>query len=191
MNRSLAASFLLAISLIGCATTPVRNPEAGIKLEEANEALDQLTRRVDEFYTKFEMLREDTVSLYRQPGWSEMEEIIEQFSTSDNPEDDAFSSLEARDANNEWINRWGLPWESLFSRYLSLVQRCNAMEIRRLVLLSELRGAQSKFLGLVMDFSEQKEGKQIFDVAEVLGKSADELETYAPNSMGLYDVSPP
>ncbi len=190
MKRTFAASFLLAISLIGCATAPMRKPEAGIRLEEANAALDQLIRQVDEFYSRFEELRQDTVSLYRQPGWSEMEKIIEQSSTSDNPEDDALSLLEARDADGEWINRWGAPWEGLFARYLSLTQRCNAMEIRRLILLSELRGAQSRFLGLVMDFSEQKEGKQIFDVAEVLGRSADELEGYSPNAIGLYDVNP-
>ncbi|MGV8073045.1 MAG: hypothetical protein AB2L11_00580 [Syntrophobacteraceae bacterium] len=190
MTRTIAASILLAFSLVGCSTVPPKKPKSEMQLVDANIALDKLHESIAKFYEKLEAVHQDTLSLYQQPGWPEMREIIQRSSSSDNPEDEAVTALEAADENDEWSRNWGLPWESLFSRYLSLVQRCNAMEIRRFILLSELRGVQSRFLAVALELSELNEFKAITAVVDTLGKSADELETYAPNALGLYDMSP-
>jgi hypothetical protein len=152
-----------------------------------------LNERINQFFSAVEVIRQDTLSLYRQPEWTDIQEVVESASLSENPEDDALTVLEAMEASGEWGRRWDTPWQSLFARYLSLVQRCNALEIRRLLLLSDLRGVQSKYLAAILELSsleDDAEGQPMYAIVEVLDKSADELDAYTTNSIGLYDVSP-
>lgn len=177
--------------LVGCATAPPRNPQAEAGLLEANSALDALNAEMQRFYSDLDTLRQQIAGLYQQPGWPDMRRIIES-----NPaivdHENPISELEKMPASDAWTEKWNRPWQSLFLRYLGLVDRCIAMEIRRAALRSSLTSLQAKYIAIaVSELTSQRydQGKYAYDTEEMISEWLDELDSYGTDKIGLYPVN--
>jgi hypothetical protein len=193
MFQSLIGGILIMASLAACATMPRPNPRAEAKLQEADTALDSLSAEITVFYEKLEMLLEDIRKLYGYPGWGDMEIIIE--STASNDQDGGQSSIaeDLKVALEDWTTKWEDSGERLFSRYLSLVDRCSASEARRIGLIGRLASIQATYLEITLmelSINRYAQATGIYSTVEALSKSEDELNSYILNAIGLYDVKP-
>lgn len=179
---------ILLILLSGCATTkpPSRNPRVEIQLVEANQMLDSLNEETQGYYADVAAVRHDTAVLTTHPGWPEMQSLLEEMAESEGNADAARIGRETK----RWSKRWGMPWEEMFAGYMDLVKRCSGLEARRIGLQSRLLAAQARFLGVAaMEYSEGRieEGESMEAIVAVLTRSAEELNTYSVNELGLYD----
>lgn len=194
MLRSCLSVVMLLFGLCSCATAPPsKNPQADAALAQANLALDEVNQRTQRFYVDFDELWKDLLVFYEHPGWPDTRRIIESYPY---PEEDTGNPVEDTARNNAkaaWTVKWKEPWEAIFARYLELVKRCTALEVRRIALISDILGVQGRFLGVsVLEYSSGRyeQGKATDGIVEVLAKSSEELNSYSINSMGLYDTEP-
>lgn len=175
------------ILLSGCATTPPpQNPRVEVQLVEANQMLDSLNEETQSYYTDVAAVRHDTAALTTHPGWPEMRSFIEEMPESEGNADAARMARETK----RWSKRWGMPWGEMFARYMDLVKRCSGLEARRIGLQSRLLAAQARFLGVAaMEYADGRieEGESMEAIVAVLTRSAEELDTYSVNELGLYD----
>lgn len=194
MARSALLSCIIFLLLCSCATAPPsKNPEADAALAQANVALDQVNQSTQRFYAEFDELWKDLIVLYDHPGWSDMRRIIESFPNPEEESGDPAEETALANAKAEWTLKWNEPWEMMFARYLELVKRCTALEVRRIALISDIMGVQGKFLGVsVMEYSSGRyeQGRATDSVVEILSRSSEELSSYTINSLGLYDTEP-
>jgi hypothetical protein len=193
MHRNLAGCVLMLISVMACATLPKPGPQVEGKLQVANAALDGLSTDLTAFYGSLETLIQDIKALYDHPGWTDMEAIIGPALQDVEHEEELPDSLGQKESLHDWTERWGDSGEGLFSRYLSLVDRCSISEARRIGLIGRLASLQARYLETIfMELSAQRyaEAKAIFSTVEALGKWEDELNSYILNALGLYDVKP-
>lgn len=194
MLRSALSVCIVLLCLCSCATVPPsKNPEADIAMAQANLALDQVNQRTQQFYTDFDELWKDLVLFYEHPGWPDTKRIIESYPYPEEDTGDPAEDTARANAKAEWTLKYKEPWEVMFTRYLELVKRCTALEVRRIALISDIMGIQGKFLGVsVLEYSKGRytQGKATDGIVEILAKSSEELNSYSINSMGLYDTEP-
>jgi hypothetical protein len=193
MFRNLIGGVLILASLGACATMPGPNPRVEARLQEANSALDTLSADITAFYEKLEMLLEDIVALYENPGWGDLETIIASTVTDNQDETESSIGRDLKAALDRWTTNWGDSGERLFSRYLSLVDRCSASEARRIGLIGRLASIQATYLEatlLELSANRYTQATSIYGTVEALGKSEDELNSFTLNAIGLYDVKP-
>ncbi len=189
--RVFAIWILLAVSLSACATLPKRNLETQEQLVEANAALDTLNQDMQQFFLEVEEVRQDVRLLYQHPGWTEMLRIFDVMAAA--ADEGATVEVDVTDVarmTEDWTSKWQEPWEALFSKYLSLLQRCSALEAKRLALQSRLLGVQAKFLrAAAMEYAGGRlaPGQSINEIVGILNRSAEDLNTYTVNALGLYD----
>jgi hypothetical protein len=161
------------------------------KLQEANAALDSLSANLTTFYGNLEPLLQEIKALCDRPGWSDMEGIIASNLPGVESEEELPVNQGLKNALDDWTAKWGDSGEDLYTRYLSLVDRCTISEARRIGLIGRLASLQAMyleatFLELAADRYDQ--AKAIYGTVEALSKSEDELSSYALNALGLYDV---
>jgi len=193
MFRNLIGGVLILASLAACATMPRPNPRVEAKLQEANTALDSLSPGITVFYDNLVVLLEDIRALYEYPGWGDLETIIASTASSDQDESASSIAGDLKVALDDWTTKWGHSGERLFSRYLSLVDRCSASEARRIGLIGRLASVQATYLETtLMELSANRysQATSIYGTVEALSKSEDELNSFTLNAIGLYDVRP-
>jgi hypothetical protein len=191
MLRNLMAGVLILASLAACATLPKPNPRAEARLQEANTALDSLSADSTAFYEKLEVLRQDIKELYEHPGWSEMEAVIASATSRTEIEDDFFADQDLQNALDAWTAKWGDSGEDLFLHYRSLADRCSISEARRIGLIGRLSSLQALYLEAVfveLSANRYAQAETIFGTVQALSKAEDELNSYALNAIGLYEV---
>jgi hypothetical protein len=193
MNRLSAIWILLLVTLMGCATMPKANPRVEAKLEEANAALDRLSADLPLFYSNLEALLQDLKTLYDYPGWSDLEAILASTFPEPENEERVPGNLGMKQALHDWMARWGESGEDLYSRYLSLVDRCTISEARRIGLAGRLSSLQATYLEVTfMELAANRhaQAKAVFATVEALSKAEDELNSYSLNALDLYDAKP-
>lgn len=194
MARSALTALFAVLFLCRCATLPPsQNPEADSALAQANLALDQVNQRTQQFYAEFDALWKDLIAFYEHPGWPDTKRIVESFPYPEDDSGDPAEDTARSKAKAAWTLKWKEPWEGMFARYLELVKRCTALEVRRIALISDILGVQGKFLGVsVLEYSKGRyeQGRATDGVVEILARSSEELNSYAINSLGLYDTEP-
>jgi hypothetical protein len=180
---------LFAFGFAGCATTGRVVPEANVKVTELSMALDSAGEQSRQFYTDVQSLLQKTKALNDHPGWADMERIISGVPSLQDPEVDAFKVAESMPEMVEWSRRWNEPWEELFLRYISLVDRSSIMEAKRLALRGKLLTLQAGYLGAAAsEFSAGRntEGKTLYEMVDVLEGYVEELDFYTLSPSGLY-----
>lgn len=192
--QSVLFALFLVLSLCRCATLPSsQNAEAEAALAEANTALDQVNQKTQQFYADFDILWKDLIAFYEHPGWPDTKRIVESFPYPEEDSGDPVEDKARSKAKAAWTLKWKEPWEEMFARYLELVKRCTALEVRRIALISDILGVQGKFLGVsVLEYSKGRyeRGRASDGVVEILARSSEELNSYTINSLGLYDTEP-
>jgi hypothetical protein len=190
MQRTLLFCILMITGLTACATTkPVKSLKTQVKLTEANAVLDSIALETQKFYTEAESVRQDVRSLYRHPGWPEMQQMVDAMAASGSREPGAMTDAQVVGASEAWNRKWNEPWQDLFSEYIFLVKRCSALELQRITLQSKILEAQAKYLGAaVLEYTDGRytQGKSLEEIVEILGRSAGDLDSYSVDSMGLY-----
>jgi hypothetical protein len=193
MFRNLIGGVLILASLSACATMPGPNPRVEARLNEANTVLDSLSADMTVFYENLEVLLEAIKALYEYPGWDDMETIVSSTVSEDQDETESSITPDLKVALDHWTTNWGDSGERLFSRYVSLVDRCSASEARRIGLIGRLASIQATYLEatlLELAANRYSQAKSIFGTVEALSKSEDELNSFTLNAIGLYDVKP-
>ncbi len=193
MLRNLMVGGLVLLSLAACATLPKPNPRIEARLLEGNTALDGWTVDATAFYSRLEVLLQDIEALYDHPGWSEMETVIAFTTSRADLEDDLAVDQGLQKALDEWTAQWGDSGEDLFLYYRSLADRCSISEARRIGLIGRLSSLQALYLEAVfMELSANRyaQAEAIFGTVEALSKAEAELNSYALNAIGLYEVKP-
>ena len=189
MHRALVFCVLLMTGLTACATTQVISPKTRVKVSQANVVLDEIVSQTRQFYTDAEAVRMEVRTLYRHPGWPEMQEIINAMADIQTNREASLTESQVIKATEDWSRKWSRPWQDTFSEYLSLVKRCSGLELQRISLQSKILEAQAKFLGAaVTEYSGGRydQGRSLEEIVEILGRSAGELDSYTVDSMGLY-----
>ena len=189
MHRTLAFCVLMVIGLTACATPRVLNSKTQVKVAKANVVLDEIASETKRFYMDAETVRQEVRTLYRHPGWPEMQELIDAMADSQTKGDAALTESGLMKATEEWSRKWSRPWQEVFSEYIVLVKRCSALELQRIALHSKILEAQAKYLGAaVTEYSDGRydQGRSLEEIVEILGTSAGELDSYTVDSMGLY-----
>jgi hypothetical protein len=191
MSRGIMSTVIMLACVAACTTMPMRNPRVEVKLQEADSVLYTLSADLSAFYEKLSVLFDDIKALYQHPGWDDMEAIIASDFSDFQDEDESSSSTDLKAALGAWSRKWGDSGERFFSRYLTLVDRCSASEARRIGLIGRLASIQATYLeAVLMELSANRysQAKAIFDTVEALGSSENELNSYALNSIDLYEV---
>jgi hypothetical protein len=188
--RAIGMAILAAVLLSACATIPARNPQAEAKLVEANRDLDALNGQIQLFYADFGTLQAAVAKLYTEPGWSEMRELILATPSIQDPESDPKTEFMASPAFASLKGKKDKSWEPLFDKYSALADRCTILEAKRISMLEKLLAAQAKYIGatlLELNARRYEQGKSIYSVVDLLGKTQTELESYNLNALGLYE----
>ena len=184
---------VVPFALSGCATGPARNApvQNTVAVQNlvaiANLGLDDFEVRAQLFYADIHPLVSDIKSLYSQPGWPEMEEIVLTNSVLREPEEKVPELPEMA----AWSRNWNRPWEELYSEYLGLVDRCSIMEAKRMALKEVLLVLESKYVqaaGMELNSGTYRSAKAIYGVVEALEKREVDLDSYAIGPIGLYEV---
>ena len=179
-----------AVFLNACAGVPTRNPQAEERLVDANRDLDALNERINSFYGELGTVQADVAKLYEQPRWEEMKKIILATPSMQDPEADPKAEFEASPALAAWKGKRDQAWEALFERYQALADRCTILEAKRVSVLEKLLAAQAKYIGATLleaNAGRYEQGKAVYAVVEILGKTQNELESYTLNPIGLYE----
>ena len=190
--KALGAVLFASVLLNACATAPppAKNPQVEMKLVQANRDLDALNERINSFYGELGALKADVAKLYEQPRWEEMKEIILATPSMQDPESDPRAEFEASPALAAWKGKQDKAWEALFERYQALADRCTILEAKRVSMLEKLLAAQAKYIGATLleaNAGRYEQGKAIYAVVEILGRTQNELESYTLNPIGLYN----
>jgi hypothetical protein len=192
MQRSLWSCVLVLISLGACATLPKANPGAEAKLREANAALDTLSADLNAFYEYLQTLLQDIMTLSEEPGWSEMEVIIATRDATLVSEQETPLDRELKEELSDWTMKWGDSGEELFAQYLSLADRCSISEARRIGLIGRLVSMQAWYLEITfleLSVNRQAQAEAAYRTVEALANTQDELDSYALDATGLYEVA--
>ncbi len=190
MFRLIVTVVLIAVSFCGCATTPVKDPDAEAKVADANSALDSLNAQTAQFYEDLRAVTEAISTLQNNPGWDDMERIITDTPSLKSLEGDLDEEARSNQQLAEWSKKWKAPWQPLVSAYLKLADKCIVLEARRLALRERVFVVEAKFIAatLVTSSSNYKEAKSLFAVVDILGRSEGELDSFSMNDIGLYKV---
>ena len=193
MLLRLIGGVLILTSLMACATIPKQNPRAEARLQEANAVLETLSADSTTFYDNLAALLQNIRALYDHPGWSDMVSIIAIASDVEEWEDDASFDQGLQNALDDWTAKWGESGEDLFLHYRALVDRCSISEARRIGLIGRIASLQTIYLEVTfMELSANRypQAEISYGTVEALSKTENELNSYALNTLGLYDVKP-
>jgi len=187
--RALAASLLMVAVLAGCATAPVKNPEAETVVADANTALDTLNAQIAQFYIDLQKLIEEIKYLQNQPGWAGLEQIIAGTPSIKNLENEYEKEPETMAMLEAWSRKWNDSWKPLLYEYARLADQCTILEARRLALRERLFVVQSKFIAATLKTSSSSydEAASLYSVVDILARSETELNSFTTNEIGLYD----
>jgi hypothetical protein len=144
------------------------------------------------FYDNLQTLLNDIKVLYEHPGWYDMEAIIASSASDYQNMSESSFTPDFKAALDHWSTKWGDSGEGLFSRYLSLVDRCSASEARRIGLVGRLASIQATYLeAILMELLANRyaQAKAVYDTVEALSSSENELNSYSLNAIELYPVN--
>jgi hypothetical protein len=178
---------------MACATLQKQNPRAEARLQEANAALESLSAESTAFYGNLVPLLQNIRALYDHPGWSDMATTLAFTSRPDEWEDDASVHQGLQYALDDWTTKWGESGEDLFQHYRALVDRCSISEARRIGLIGSIASLQAAYLEVTfMELSADRypQAEISYGTVEALSAAENELNSYALNTLGLYDVKP-
>jgi hypothetical protein len=196
--RQLTAYVLLSVILAGCATFQHGPTDAEKKfskektesvLVEANKELDSVNEQSTAFYAQLGPVLQEIKQFTTQPGWGEFEQIILEYPSLRDQDDEVEITPEIESRFADWSQRWNASWEEMYTGYRDLVDKCIILEAKKLATRERLLVVQAKYVAAVMlqvSAGNEKEGKEIYSVVEVLDKTAAELNSYQPNDLGLY-----
>ena len=192
MLKRSAVWLVMVVALSSCATVPVKNPESEIMIVEANVGLDALHEEFRKIYSDLGDVLERIALMVAHPGWQEMEQIIRASTSTEMDRNGGSPGLDAEVALERWGEKWNASGEELYARYLSLVEQCAFLEVRRIALRMRLRSVELKMVhALAMETTagrvkQQDSIEKNIDDLEMLEK---ELNAYEINDLGLYSPS--
>jgi hypothetical protein len=192
MLRSLMSCLLVLLSLGACATLPQANPRTEAKLREANAALYALSADINTFYESLEPLLLDIKTLSEHSGWSDMEVLITAGEATSVGEQAIPPDREQINELSEWTAKWGDSGEELFARYQALADRCSISEARRIGLIGRLVSMQAWYLEITfleLSANRESQAEAVYSTVEALSKTQEELDSYTPDAIGLYQVA--
>ncbi len=192
MLRSLMSCLLVLTSLGACATLPQANPKTEAKLREANAALYALSADIHAFYESLEPLLRDIRTLSEHPGWRDMEVLITAGEATPGDEQEIPLDRERKKALSDWTAKWGDSGDRLFAQYQALADRCSISEARRIGLIGRLVSMQAGYLEITfleLSANRESQAEAIFSTVEALSKTQEELDSYTPDALGLYQVA--
>ncbi len=120
-----------------------------------------------------------------------MESIVAFTSHVDEWEDDTSVDQGLQNALDDWTVKWGESGEDLFLHYRSLADRCSISEARRIGLIGRIASLQAVYLEVTfMELAADRypQAEISYGTVEALSKAENELNSYALNTLGLYDV---
>lgn len=192
MLKRSAVLFSMAVALSSCATVPAKNPQAEIMVVEANAGLDALQNDFKEVYTDLGEVLEKIALMMAKPGWQEMEQIIRASTSGESRRNGSVPGFDTETALNRWGEKWNDRGEEVYAHYLSLVEQCAFLEVRRIALRMRLRAVEIKMVhALAMEATakrvqQQRTIENNLNDLEVLEK---EINAYELNDLGLYEPS--
>jgi hypothetical protein len=192
MLRNLIGGVLMLAILGACATVPKANPGAEAKLQAANASLDALSADITTFYGYLETLLHEIKTLSGHPGWNDMAAMISATGSTPEGEDEIPVTQDLTNHLDDWTAKWGESGEKLYSRYLSLADRCTISEARRIGLIGRLASMQALYLEvtfLELSANRQPQAEAAFATVEALSKTQEELDSYPLSDIGLYEVT--
>jgi len=190
-------SLLLMAVLSGCAGLPGRGTvapgpsRAEIKLMETNRALDEANEQSSAFYVQLNAVIGEIDELRRRPYWNELEQILLEYPSLKDPDDETGITAQMRSRLSDWGQKWNTGWEQILEEYLSLVDKCTILEAQRLAAREKLLAVQAAYLAIVVmeaSAGHASQGKEIYSVVEALDRSGAELDSYQPDDLGLYRI---
>ncbi len=190
MLKRSAVLFAMAVALSSCATIPAKNPQAEMMMAEANVGLEVLQDDFRKFYGDLGEILEKIALMMVQPGWNEMEEIIRTSTSGESGRNEAAPGFDTETALNRWGEKWNARGEDMYAHYLSLVEQCAFLEVRRIALRMRLRAVQIKMVhALAVESTDQKVRQQssIEHNLNDLELMESELNAYELNDLGLYE----
>jgi hypothetical protein len=194
-SRYFFLSLFLMASVSGCASLPGKMgvqpgpSQVEVKLMETNKALDEANQLSSDFYAELNAVVGEINEFRSRPSWEELEQILLEYPTLRDPDDETGLTKEMKSRLAEWSLRWNVGWEQTMEEYLSLVDKCAILEAKRLAARERLLAVQAGYLSLVVleaSAGHEKEGKEIYSVVEALDKSGAELDSFQPDDLGLY-----
>lgn len=191
MLRNTTLMVLLAFFLSACATIPPKNPEAEVKFRESNEAIEILKDETALFYTDTGDVLERITILYASAGWPEFEAILKEYSSPSSKEGEAQDDSKIADRLERWGKKWNSSGEDTYNEYLSLAQRCGALELRRLKLRVKVMATEAKVISaMAMELSagRQSQAELMEKTLQTLTGFEDELNSYVINEIDLYEI---
>ncbi|MEN6438072.1 MAG: hypothetical protein ABFD97_05775 [Syntrophobacter sp.] len=194
--RNLSLVLLVAL-LTGCASFSrglpgVTNPpsrEAEAKLVEASGALDSVNEQSAAFYSQLAQVASEVKEFCGRPSWPEFEQILLEFPSLRDPDNDIEITSEIESRFSDWARRWKSSWEETFTAYHDLVDKCIILEARRLAVRERLLAVQAKYIAAVMleiSAGREKQAQEIYTVVDVLDKSGAELNSYQVDDLGFF-----
>ncbi|MHC1726061.1 MAG: hypothetical protein AB9866_08675 [Syntrophobacteraceae bacterium] len=187
--RSLAIAALLLVFTTGCASVPKPEQQTETRLVDANSALDAVNEQSTAFYTQLGATIQKVKEFCTQLGWSEFEQILLEYPSLRDPDNDSELTPDIESRLAEWGRRWKVSWEDRLIGYLKLVDHCTVLEAKRLAVRERMLAVQAKFLAAVMLESyagRDKKARDIYTVVEMLDNAGVELNSYQPDDLGLF-----
>lgn len=192
MLKRIAVLFAMAAALSSCATVPAKNPQAEIMVAEANVGLDALQDDFKRVYADLGEVLEKIALMMARPGWPEMEQIIRASTSGESGRNGAAPGFDTETALNRWSEKWNARGEEVYAHYLSLVEQCAFLEVRRIALRMRLRAVQIKLVhALAMESGAKRVPQQgsIENNLNDLDLLERDLNAYELNDLGLYAPS--
>ncbi len=192
---NLTGSILLIVAVSGCAGLPGKvsvapGPSpAEVKLMEENKALDSVNEQSSDFYAQLNALIEDIAELRGRPYWSDFEQVLLEYPSLRDPDNEAQTTPEMKSRFLELSEKWKIPWAQMLDDYTALVDKCTILDARKLAVREKLLSVQAGYIAVVImeaSAGHEKQGKEVYSVVEALDKSGAELDSYLPDDLGLY-----
>jgi len=158
-------------------------------MAEANVGLEVLQDDFRKFYGDLGEILEKIALMMGQPGWNEMEEIIRTSTSGESGRNGAVPGFDSETALSTWGEKWNARGEDTYAHYLSLVEQCAFLEVRRIALRMRLRAVQIKMVhALAVESTAQRVQQQSSIERDLndLELMESELNAYELNDLGLY-----
>lgn len=189
MLKRSAVWLVMVVALSSCATVPAKSPETEAMIVEANTGLDALHEEFRKIYSDLGDVLERITLMMAHPGWHEMEQIIRASTATGTERNESPPGFDTEAALERWSGKWNASGEELYTRYLSLVEQCAFLEVRRIALRMRLRSVEIKLvhaMSLETGTGKMKRESSVEKDIDDVERLEKEINVYELNDLGLY-----
>ncbi len=187
---STACGVILLVSCAGC-TAPRAAADGSAAMESFANIGGQCTRPVAQFAADANALLAEVALLKNHPAWPEMAGILNAYPSIQHLEGQDEAAWKTKASIAQWEQRWRVSSQVILGNHSQLVQRTNALEQRRVVLMDACKAAYNGAAALFLSEAlRQSYPAAWISLSDSMYKNRDLIESllnlYRIDSWGLY-----